>query len=158
RFEARLLGTAETVSNGDPGYSVTGLVNAPMGAKAAIRASGFYRFDSGFIDSIGNNPIARLTNPAVKIGQGTGVIDRLHPADRFGGRLAVLLKPSDKVSVDLAAQLQDLNTDGSSNVDADAASLQPLNGSPVQSRYQSEFNDTKYRVYSGTLDWDVGRA
>ena len=28
----------------------------------------------------------------------------------------------------------------------------------MQSRYQSEFNNTKYRVYSGTLDWDLGAA
>ena len=28
----------------------------------------------------------------------------------------------------------------------------------MQSRYQSEFNDTKYRVYSGTLNWDLGPA
>ena len=31
---------------------------------AAVRASGFYRFDDGFIDSIGNNPIPSLTDPA----------------------------------------------------------------------------------------------
>ena len=63
RFEARVLGSAETVDNGDPGYSLTGLVNVPLGDKAAFRASGFYRFDSGFIDSIGNNPVPSLTQP-----------------------------------------------------------------------------------------------
>jgi len=40
RFEARLLGSAETVDNGDPGYSLTGMANVPLGAKAAVRASG----------------------------------------------------------------------------------------------------------------------
>src|SRR6185436_3567884 len=33
RFEARLLGSAETVDNGDPGYSLTGMANVPLGAK-----------------------------------------------------------------------------------------------------------------------------
>ena len=28
----------------------------------------------------------------------------------------------------------------------------------MQSRYQTEWNDTKYRVYSGTIDWDLGPA
>ena len=28
----------------------------------------------------------------------------------------------------------------------------------MQSRYQSEFNNTKYRVYSGTLNWNLGAA
>ena len=60
--------------------------------------------------------------------------------------------------MNLAAQLQNIDSDASSTVDADPESLEPLNGDPVQSRYQSEFNDTKYRVYSGTIDWDFGAA
>jgi outer membrane receptor protein involved in Fe transport len=158
RFEARFLGSAETVDNGDPGYSLTGLVNAPLGEKLAVRASGFYRLDSGFIDSIGNNPIPSLTNPAINVVDGTRVVDGLNSLDRFGGRIAALFKPSDSFSLNLALQLQNIESEGSSTVDADPASLEPLNSTPVQSRYQSEFNDTKYRVYSATLDWDFGAA
>jgi outer membrane receptor protein involved in Fe transport len=158
RFEARLTGSVETVDNGDPGYNLTGLVNVPVGDKVAIRASGFYRFDSGFIDSIGNNPVPSLTNPAINVIDGTLVENGLNSIDRFGGRFAALIKASDRFSVNLAAQLQDLDSDASSTVDADPATLEPLNSTPVQSRYQSEFNDTKYRVYSATADWDFGAA
>jgi outer membrane receptor protein involved in Fe transport len=158
RFQGRFLGSAETVDNGDPGYSLTGLVNLPLGEKAAVRASGFYRLDSGFIDSIGNNPIPSLTNPAVNVVDGTQSVDGLNSSDRFGGRLAALFKPSGKVSVNLALQLQNIESDASNTVDADPTSLEPLNSSPVQSRYQSEFNDTKYRVYSGTIGWQFGAA
>jgi outer membrane receptor protein involved in Fe transport len=158
RFEGRFLGSAETVDNGDPGYSLTGMVNVPLGEKAAVRASGFYRFDSGFIDSIGADPIPSLTNPALNVVQGTQVVDGLNSADRFGGRLAALIKPSEKLSINLAVQLQDIDTDADSVVDVDPESLEPLHSDPVQSRYQSEFNDTKYRVYSGTVDWDFGAA
>jgi outer membrane receptor protein involved in Fe transport len=158
RFEARFLGSAETVSNGDPGYSVTGLVNVPVNAKVALRATGFYRFDSGFIDSIGNNPIPSLTNPAINVVDGTILADGLNSLDRFGGRIAALFKPSDKLSVNLAVQLQNIESDAASVVDGDPATLDPLSDSLVQSRYQSEFNDTKYRIYSGTLNWDVGAA
>ena len=91
RFEARVLGSAETVDNGDPGYSLTGLVNVPLGDKAAVRASGFYRFDSGFIDSIGNNPVPSLTNPAINVIGGTLVAEGLNSLDRFGGRFAALV-------------------------------------------------------------------
>jgi outer membrane receptor protein involved in Fe transport len=158
RFEGRFLGSVETVDNGDPGYSLTGMVNVPLGEKAALRASGFYRLDSGFIDSIGEHPVPSLTNPAVNVIDGTRVVDGLNSADRFGGRLAALFKPSDRISVNLAVQLQDIQSDADSVVDVDPASLEPLHDDPVQSRYQSEFNDTKYRVYSGTLDWDFGAA
>jgi outer membrane receptor protein involved in Fe transport len=157
-FEARLLGSAEAVANGSPGYSLTGMVNAPVSDKFAIRASGFYRFDSGFIDSIGGNPIPSLTNPAINVIDGTRIVDGLNSADRFGGRIAAFFKASDKVSINVATMLQNVESDGSSAVDADPASLEPLNSSPVQSRYQTEFNDTKYRVYSGTIDWNFGPA
>jgi outer membrane receptor protein involved in Fe transport len=158
RFEARLLGSAETVDNGDPGYSVTGMANVPLGAKAAVRASGFYRSDSGFIDSIGNNPVPSLATPGVNVISGTRVANGLNALDRFGGRLAVLVEPSKRFSVTVGAQIQDIDTDASSVVDADPRSLEPLNPTPVQSSYQKEFNDTKYRVYNGTIDGDLGPA
>ena len=158
RFEARLLGSAETVDNGDPGYSVTGMANVSLGAKAAVRASGFYRSDSGFIDSIGNNPVPSLATPGVNVISGTRVANGLNALDRFGGRLAVLVEPSKRFSVTVGAQIQDIDTDASSVVDADPRSLEPLNPTPVQSSYQKEFNDTKYRVYNGTIDGDLGPA
>jgi iron complex outermembrane recepter protein len=158
RFEARFLGSAETVAGGDPGYSLTGLVNVPLSDTVAVRASGFYRFDSGFIDSIGNNPIPSLTDPTINVVGGTIVADGLNSLDRFGGRVAASFTPTGKLSVNLAAQLQRIESDASSIVDGDPASLEPLNASPVQSRYQSEFNDTKYRVLSGTINWDLGAA
>lgn len=157
RFEGRFKGSGEAVDGGGPGYSLMGLVNAPLGDKVAVRASGFYRSEGGFIDSIGNNPVRSLTNQSTIIG-GTLVEDDLNALDRFGGRVAALLKPSDKFSIHLATQVQNIESGASSVVDADPASLEPLNDTPVQSRYQSEFNDTKYRVYSGTIDWDFGAA
>jgi len=158
RFEARLMGSAEALDNGDPGYALTGLVNVPLGDKAAFRGSGFYRFDGGFIDSIGNNPVASLTNPGVNVIDGTIVDEGLNSLDRFGGRFALLWKASSTFTVNLAVQLQNLDSAASSTVDADPDTLEPLNGDPVQSRYQSEFNDTKYQVYNATAHWDLGSA
>src|SRR5262249_3635827 len=94
RFEARFLASAHGVDHGDPGSSLTGMVNVPLSEKVAVRATGFYRFDSGFIASIGNNPIPSLTNPALNVVNGTVVADGLNSLDRFGGRLAALFKPS----------------------------------------------------------------
>ena len=52
---------------------------------------------SGFIDSIGNNPVPSLTNPAVNVVDGTRVEDDLNGLDTFGGRVAALFKPSDEL-------------------------------------------------------------
>ena len=158
RFEARLMGSTEALSGGDAGYALTGLVNVPLGAKAAFRGSGFYRFDGGYIDSIGNNPVASLSNPGVNVLRGTLVEEGLNSLDRFGGRFALLAKPSERFTLNLSAQLQDVDSDASSTVDGDPDTVEPLSDDPVQSRYQLEFNDTRYRVFNATAHWDLGAA
>jgi outer membrane receptor protein involved in Fe transport len=156
--EARFLGSTETVQDGGLGYSLKGLVNMPLSDQFALRASGFYRSDDGFINSIGNNPIPSLTTPGVNIVDGTVVEDRINSLDSFGGRISALYAPSKAFSLTLTAHMQDINSDGPYNVDADPTTLQPLSPGFVQSKYQSNTVDTKYRAFSATLDWDFGPA
>ena len=93
-FEARFLESQEIVANGDLGYSLKGLVNVPVSDHFALRASGFYQSDDGYIDSIGNNPIPSLTTPGVNIVDGTLVTDTMNSHDTFGGRVAARYAPS----------------------------------------------------------------
>ena len=153
-FEGRIRASLEDVSDGDMGSAVTAVVNVPASDTIAIRASGFYREDKGFIDSIGNNPIPSLTDPANDVIDGTLVKKGLNSLDTYGGRVSALFKPSDKFSLNLTALMQNIETGGSDVVDADPATLQPLQSRPVQSRYFQELTDIKYRVYSASLDWD----
>lgn len=157
-FEARVLGTSETSEGGGPGYSLKGLANVPLGARFALRASGFYRSDDGFIDSIGNNPIASLTNPAITIIGGTRVARNINTGTSSGGRVSGLYEPSDKFSLLLTAQLQDIESGAPNAVDADPITLKPLKSSPVQSSYYEQTVKTKYQISSATANWDLGAA
>jgi outer membrane receptor protein involved in Fe transport len=157
-FEARVQGSVETVEDGDVGYSVTGAVNVPVNDQFAIRASGFYRFDDGFIDSIGNNPIASLTDPMINIFDGTRVESGLNSLDTFGGRISALFKPTDDFSLNLTVLAQNIESGAPDELEADPVTLEPLNSRPVQSRYHPSFSDIEYRVYSATVDWDFGGA
>ncbi len=157
-FDARFLGSLETVEDGGLGYSVKGMVNAPLSESWALRASGFYRFDDGFIDSIGDNPIPSLTNPAVNIIDGTLVEEDLNSYDSAGGRIAALFAPSEKLSLLLVAQTQKIESDAPNEVDGDPITLEPLYSYPVESRYYPQTFDTTYEVYSATLNWDFGPA
>jgi outer membrane receptor protein involved in Fe transport len=148
----------ESVEGGDPGYALTGLVNVPVSEAFAVRASGYYKFDDGFIDSIGNNPIPSLTLPGVNVVEGTRVEQGINSLDSFGGRVSAVFAPSDRFSLNLTALAQNIETDSSDIVDADPVTLEPLAGSPVRSRYHEDFTDIEYRVYSATLDWDFGGA
>ena len=71
-FEGRVLGTTENVEGGEMGYALTGVLNIPLSDTFAVRASGFYRSDDGYINSIGNNPIPTLQDPTVNIERHTG--------------------------------------------------------------------------------------
>jgi len=158
KFEARLQGSAEDVKDGGTGYAFTGVVNIPVNDKFALRASGFSRSDEGFIDSIGNNPIATLTDPGVNVIEGTRVEDNLNFLDTYGGRVSALFQASDNLSINLSAVMQNIESGAPDQIDADPTTLSPLNSSPVQSRYQRAFSDIEYRVYSANLDWDFGGA
>ena len=157
-FEARFQGSVESVEDADPGYAVTAAVNLPLSDQFAVRASGFYRADDGYIDSIGNNPISTLTNPNVNVLDGTLVDEGINSLDTYGGRVQALFRPSDVFSVNLMALMQDIDTGAPNTVDADPVTFGPLDSDPVQSRYQEQFTDIAYRIYSGTVDWDFGAA
>jgi len=153
-FEARVQGTVEEVKNGDLGNAVSGVVNIPVSDQFALRASGSSRSDKGYIDSIGNNPIVSLTDPNVNVIEGTRVEKGLNNTDTVGGRLSALYKPTENFSINLSALMQNIDADAPDTIDADAVTLEPLNGDPVQSRYQRSFSNVEYRVYSATVDWD----
>jgi iron complex outermembrane recepter protein len=157
-FEARAQASMESVSGGDLGYAVTGVVNVPVSDRFALRATGFYRHDDGFIDSIGDNPIPSLTDPNVDVVAGTRVEDNINSAASYGGRVTALFQPSDRFSLNLMVLMQNLNSDSSNIVDADPVTLKPLHSDPVRSRYQLDYTDIEYRIYSATLNWDFGGA
>src|SRR5579872_1574769 len=118
-YEARVLATSDTTEGGGTDYSVKGLVNVPLGSQFALRASGFYSSDDGFINSIGNNPIASLKDPKVTIINGTRVARNINTDRTSGGRLSGLYAPSEKFSLLLTAQTQDIQSGAPTVVDAD---------------------------------------
>ena len=58
----------------------------------------------------------------------------------------------------LTAFAQNLNSGGNSIFEVDPDTLDPLYGGQVQSLYSPEPTKIKYRVYSGTVNWDLGFA
>jgi outer membrane receptor protein involved in Fe transport len=155
-FEGRLQGSVEDVSGGDMGYALTGVLNMPAGETFAVRASGFYRSDGGYIDSIGNNPVPSVQNPAVNIFEGTLDQDDINEVESYGGRVSALFEPTDDFSLTLTALFQDINSDNSDLFEASPNAIEPLYDGLVQSRYLPEWTDIEYRVYSATIDWDMG--
>jgi iron complex outermembrane receptor protein len=155
-YEARVQASTEAVDGGGTGYSLKGMANVPFSSQFALRATGFYRSDDGYIDSIGNNPIASLTNPSITIINGTRVADNINTAKSSGGRLSGLFAPSEKFSLLIAAQMQNIKSGAPTVIDVDPVTLKPLSSGQVQSSYYPQPVETKYGVYSGTANWNLG--
>jgi iron complex outermembrane receptor protein len=149
RFSIRAQTGIEGVAGGGTGWSGNGVVNVPLSDTLAIRASGFYRKNAGYIDSVG---VAKSD---------------INPSRSYGGRASLLFKPNDAFSVRLTAIAQNIRARGRDTIDADADTLKPITADPFTGeagkgllRYQTfpENNKVNYRLYSGTLAYDFGLA
>ena len=149
KVDVRGQAGVETVDDGGSGYSGNGMINVPLGSTLAFRASGFYRKTPGYIDAIGR--------PAKNI----------NDAESYGGRAALLFKPSDTFSIKLSALVQNVRANARNSYDADPETLKPITADPITgdpvsgfNRYQlfPDQNDADYRLFAATLNWDFGFA
>jgi outer membrane receptor protein involved in Fe transport len=147
KFAAAVRAGGEDVAHGESAGSGKGMINLPLGDRAAFRLSGYYSTIPGYID-----------DPSL------GEKDVNH-GYRAGLRAALLFNLTDDLSIRLNALGQDLHTNGSPNTDVVGATnliiappnqLQPQNGDFNQQRFINQPNTYKYRIYSGTLNWNVG--
>ena len=144
RVEARGRASLESVKGGDLSYMGSALVNLPLSGSFAIRASGFYRDYSGFIDGVGTG--------------GSDVARDINGSKSYGGRVSALFKPNDGVSIRLTAILQNLDSDAETSVASDPATLKTLYGGLTQSQYVPEYTNIAYRLYNAAVDLDLGFA
>ena len=141
-FEAKALGGVEFTDGGDVSYRGAAMINVPLGETLAFRASGSYRKQGGYIDSIGT--------------AGSNVHSNINDFENYGGRASLIWKPDASLDVRLSALVQNLHVDAPSIVEADPATLKPLYDGLTQSEYLPTFSNVKYRLYNGTIDYDFG--
>ena len=130
-----------SVDHGGVGYGFRGSVNIPIiEDKLAVRISGFDRRDAGFVD-----------NPAH--GQ-----DDVNSLDVTGGRISLLWRPVDAVSLKLGALVQDTKGNGSAEIDANYQ-LKPTIGDLDQNRLPGTgVYHQKSQLYTSLLTVDLGKV
>ena len=82
------------------------VINVPLSDTIAFRASGSYRYDGGFIDSVGLRHSVLGASVAT-----SDIAKNINDAKSYGGRASLLFKPSDVFSLRLSAALQNIRTD-----------------------------------------------
>jgi iron complex outermembrane receptor protein len=126
----------DAIHNGNGlGYNVRGSVNVPLSDSLAVRASGFVREEPGYI----NNPIRDLKG--------------VNKETDNGGRLSLLWRPSDTVSLKLGAMYQKTNIDG-----VGAADLLPGLGDLQQAYVLDDLQQKAVQAYSAILNANLGAA
>ena len=142
RMEARAGGVVESsASTGRLTWGGRAALNAPLvEGKLALRASGFYQDNAGWIDNAGLN--ARNENSATQ----------------EGGRVALFWQASDTLTIKASAMGQNIDADGNAAVKVDGATGKPLLGQYGRDTKLAEPYTQKLRYYSLTGDWDIGFA
>ena len=148
KFAAAAQVGGEDVAHGGSSGSGKGMINLPLGDRAAFRLSGYYSKIPGYID-----------DPSL------GKSD-LNDGYRSGIHASALWHATDNLSLKLNAFGQDMHTNGSAGIDVVGAAgtpqtppqnqLQLTNGDYQQQRFIGEPTTFKYRIYSGKLDWNLG--
>lgn len=143
RVEVRGRVGLEAVAHGGIGSNANALINVPLSSTLAFRASGSFRKDAGFIDSIGT--------------AGSDLAKNINPTRVYSGRASLLFKPSDAANIRLTAIAQNIDADQSNLIEADSVTLKPLNGL-LASRFADQFSNLHYRLYNGTGTFNLGFA
>ena len=144
-------GVESVDGGGGVGWSGNGMVNVPVTDTFAVRASGFYREEPGFVDASGPNPGKNINE-----------------LRSFGGRISALAKPTDALSVRLTGLIQDIRAAAGPGFDADPVTLRPANVDPLSGAVLSGLTRTqqtlpdeqrvKYRFVNATINWNLGFA
>lgn len=144
RFAMRARLGAATVDGGKVSYRSNLVVNTPLSDTVALRMSGSYQKEPGFIDSIGT--------------AGSDIERNINGARNYGGRASLLYKPSTTFDLRLSAVAQNIATDAPGTVESDPDTLETLYGRPTQSQFIPHMRDIHYRVFNGTANWNLGAA
>lgn len=118
RVEGKVEGNVNLVDGDDFGGHLKGAINLPLGENAAVRAVGYYTRYGGFINALR---------------EGGGVSEDVNSGERYGGRIAIRLEPTENFSITPRFLYQKVTTDG-------------FNRQEVYNLYANQFTTTRPQV------------
>lgn len=151
-FSGRVEVGGNTVAGGGEGYSVRGSVNVPIVSDTvALRVSAFTRRDPAYLDNV---------NLAAERGD-------INKNKVKGGRAALLIKPTDALSIDLSAMRQKSNYYGSPQIRiCSSCGTGAFTGAPDFTPFFGDLKlsiapsqrEVDFKLYQGRVNLDLGFA
>ncbi|HEY5759793.1 MAG TPA: TonB-dependent receptor [Steroidobacter sp.] len=127
--------------DGGVGYDASSAVNIPLvDDKAALRASGFYAHNGGYVDNLTLND------------------EDVDQADIYGGRIDLLFAPTERFSARVTAFAQDIDRDGSIAADFNRTTGVAIDGELEQRHPVAESFEQSFRLASATLKYSFDFA
>jgi outer membrane receptor protein involved in Fe transport len=139
-YQSEVRAGVSSTRHGGVNYDGGATLNAPFASgKAALRANGFYAHEDGYVEN-------------VSMGDDDVGGSRIH-----GGRLDLLVAPTDALTVRLVGFAQNIHRDGTPTVDL-SLSGERIGGEFEQRRLFSEPFDQQFRLASATVAYEADVA
>ncbi|HVR90670.1 MAG TPA: TonB-dependent receptor [Novosphingobium sp.] len=155
-FEGRIDGELNTVKSGDVGGKIEGMINSPLGDSAALRVTGFYQRDAGFIDNVAGTRCFLPQPGGICVNNAAFVEQNYNDTETWGGRAALKVDLDDSWTVTPSVIYQDTRSHGSYGYD-------PRVGDLKVQHFFPEFRNDKFVQAALTIEgklgnWDVTYA
>jgi iron complex outermembrane recepter protein len=118
KFDAWANVDLSTTSGGSASHDVSGMVNVPLGEKAALRIVGFTARDGGYIDNVLKGSLGDGESGAT-FDNADVVKKDVNEQEVGGGRLSLRVEPSERFDVTFGALFQNTDVSGHGDVDVD---------------------------------------
>ena len=148
-FDANFDISGSYMSEGDPSYDLSGMVNIPLSESWALRLVGFAARDGGYID------IVKGTTPQYDLFTNDDAVQEdFNEVNHSGGRIAARWFINDDWTMTAGIIHQRTKSDGRSEHDPVYAGELNL----VRFKPQNEFDDMDWTQYALTFEGDLGFA
>ncbi|MEZ5531419.1 MAG: TonB-dependent receptor [Steroidobacteraceae bacterium] len=151
KYEGSVQFNAQEGTDSEFGGSVKGAVNLPLGETTALRVVGYYNDMAGFIDSVYPGRARR---------------EDVNSGEKSGARVALLIQPSEQLSITPRIVYQKLETDGFPRIDVYSILGNPYTtteppvtpGERGQVTQLREGIDDDFKLADLTINYDFGAA
>jgi iron complex outermembrane receptor protein len=158
-FSGSIDGEFNTVKSGDFGGKLEGYVNAPLNDRMALRVSGFYQRDAGFIDNVPGcraflpepNPLGcpPATAGGIRMNNAAFVEKNYNDTESFGGRAALGVDLDENWTVTPSVLYQKTLSNGNYAFDPSVGDLEVQHFFP-------EFRSDKFVQAALTIEGKIG--
>ncbi|MBC9032733.1 TonB-dependent receptor [Sphingomonas sp. JC676] len=152
-FYGRVDAEGNLVNKGGFGGKVEGMLNVPLSSWAALRMSGFYQHDSGYIDNV---PGTRSFIGGISVNNNAFVKDDYNDVDTWGGRAALKVDLDDNWIVTPTVLYQESRTNGTFGGDAQVGDLKVQHFFPDWRK--DRFIQAALTIEGRIGNWDVTYA